>query len=263
MKQIPEIFSKYPTQLCYIFIVPAMFLLIMIVYRPFGNPHNLNMERNLFFFNATMMMCIILVFLSITRHIYYLLRKHLCKHWWQIIVWNCAEMAVVTFFIALYLTLMDGNVSYFLQLAISLQYTFLILIVPYFVITAVLTIISLKNPKFLEQDTIRFNDSNGQVKIVLLRNAILYIKADENYININYIDGDKVKSYSLRSSMTAISPIMERFGIVRCHRSYYINPQHIVALRRDSGELYQAELDVQSLTIPVTKKWYPDLSKRL
>lgn len=265
MKTLPEIFSKYTTQLWYIFIVPILFFIIMAVYRPFGNPQTLDMGRNLFFFNITIMMCIILVYVAITRHIFYFLRKYLCKQWWQIILWSATEILGTTFFIALYLTLMDQNeISYFIYLAISLQYTFLILIVPYFGISTILTIYSLKKMPLREQDTVRFSDSNGQTKIVLIKEAILYIKADENYIKIHYLDAEKkIKTYSMRSSMTAISPIMDKFNMFRCHRSYYINPSHIVALRKESSDIYSALMDVPDTVIPVSKKQYPALSEKL
>ena len=61
MKTFPEIFKKYTTQLWYIFLTPAMFFVIMGVYRPFGNPEALDMGRSLFVFNVTIMMCIMMV----------------------------------------------------------------------------------------------------------------------------------------------------------------------------------------------------------
>lgn len=263
MKSFPEIFKKFTTQLWYVFLTPLLFFIIMGVYRPFENPAALDMGRSLFVFNVTIMMCIILVYLLISRTLYYFLRKFLCTNWWQFCGWIVIELVAMTFFIALYLTLMSGAGSYFLHLAYSLQYTFLILIVPYFGITAVCTIVSLNTVNIRERDSIRFTDRNGQVKIVLLKDAILYIKAEENYITIYYLDGETIKNYTIRSSMTAIAPLVEGFGLFRCQRSYFVNPTHIVALRRDPNDMYSAELTVSGLTIPVSRNKYSEISKLL
>lgn len=263
MKTFPEIFKKYTTQLWYIFLTPAMFFVIMGVYRPFGNPEALDMGRSLFVFNVTIMMCIMMVFLLITRSLFFALRKFLCNNLWQFIGWIVVELAGMTFFIALYLTLMSGTGSYFYNLALSLQYTFLILIVPYGAITGVYMIISLSSPTVREVESVRFTDKNGQVRIVLLKDAILYIKADENYITVFYKEGDTVRDYTLRTSMTAITPLADRFGLFRCQRSYFVNPTHIVALRKDVNDIYTAELDVSGLIIPVSRNKYPELSRLL
>jgi hypothetical protein len=195
--------------------------------------------------------------------LFFALPKFLCNNLWQFIGWIVVELAGMTFFIALYLTLMSGTGSYFYNLALSLQYTFLILIVPYGAITGVFVIISLNSPTVREVESVRFTDKNGQVRIVLLKDAILYIKADENYITVFYREGDTVRDYTLRTSMTAITPLADRFGLFRCQRSYFVNPTHIVALRKDVNDIYTAELDVSGLIVPVSRNKYPELSRLL
>ena len=262
MKSIPTIFEKYTTQLWYILLTPAMFFVIMGVYRPFENPDALTFYRASFVFNITMMMCIILVFLLISRHFLHLLRRFIYRNWWQFIGWAVMEFFGITFFIALYITLI-GRDSYFLNLIRSLQYTVVTLSVPYFIRTTTLVIVSLKCSKGREADSVKFTDNNGHVKIVLLKDSILYIKAEENYITIYYKSGDKIKDYTLRASMTAITPVATRFGLFRCQRSYFINPSHIIALRRDAYDIYSAELSVPGLVVPVSKNKYQELSRLL
>ena len=111
MKTLPEIFEKYTTQLWYIFLTPASFFVIMGVYRPFGNPEALDMDRSLFVFNVTIMMCIMMVFLLLTRTLFYFLRKILSNNMWQFIGWILFEMIGMTFFIALYLELMSKDAA--------------------------------------------------------------------------------------------------------------------------------------------------------
>ncbi len=263
MNKLPEIFKKYTTQLWYIFLTPVIFAVIMGAYRPFGNPAALTIGKSIFVFNVSMIMCIIMVFLFITRHALYFLRKFLCRNWWQFLGWALFEFTGVTFYIAMYITLMGHEGSYFLNLALSLQYSFLTMVVPYFGITAVLEIIHLLSPDAVETESVKLTDKNGNVKIVLLKESILFIKADENYITVYYKSGDKVKDYTLRSSMTAITPLANSFGLFRCQRSYFVNPSHIIALRRDAYDIYSAEMSVSGLVVPVSKSKYQELSRLL
>lgn len=265
MNTLPAIFRKYSTQLWYILFSTVFFFIFMVVYEPFGTKEAFDMGRGLFIVNVALMTSIVLVTLFIFRTIFYLLSQYLCRNWWQYIGWIMGEFTCLTYYFAIYLYFMGGkSVPYFEQVAYCLQYSFLTLIYPYFGITMSCVVVSLLHqPVSRERETVRFLDANRQVKIVLLKDAILYVQADENYIKVHYLDNGKVKSYSLRSTMRAIAPLMEQFGFFRCHRSYYVNLSHIVALRKDPSDMITAELDVPNLVIPVSRKVYRELSQRL
>lgn len=261
---MPPIFRKYTTQLWYALLSPAFFFFFVVVYRPFEMPQSLDMGRGMFIPNAALMMCVVLVTLMITRLVFYLLGRHLCRNWWNFVGWATVEMVILTYFMALYVYLMGGRViPYFTELAICLQYTFLILWVPYFCITMVCVVVAFLREPTRERDVIRFMDANRQVKIVLQKDAILYIRADENFVHIHYLDSGKVKDYALRSTMQAIAPVVEQFGIFRCHRSYYVNLLHIVAVRKDAGDMISAELNVPNQTIPVSRRVYHTLLEKI
>lgn len=265
MKELPAIFRKYSTQIWYFLFSAAFFFFFMAVYQPFGTREALDMGRDWFIVNVALMTSIVLVTLCVLRTVFYFLSSHLCRNWWQYIGWIVLEFTAVTYYLALYLYLVGGRqVPYFEQVAVCLQYSFLVLPLPYFGITISCVVVALlRQPASRERETLRFLDANRQVKIVLLKDAILYIQADENYVKVHYLDNDKVKTYSLRSTMRAIAPMMEQFGFFRCQRSYYVNLSHIVALRKDPNDVISAELDVQNISIPVSRKVYHALSERL
>mgnify|MGYP003305537612 FL=1 len=51
-------------------------------------------------------------------------------------------------------------------------------------------------------------------------------------------------------------------GLVRCHRSFYINPVHVKVLRRDKDGIMYAELDADDVRhIPVSKTYYERISE--
>ena len=107
-------------------------------------------------------------------------------------------------------------------------------------------------------------DSTGRLKLVIAHDVLLYVEAQENYVSIHYMEGEKMKEYSLRQSMRGIEELMEKHGIVRCQRSYFVNPRHVTVLRRDKEGFIQAELDIKdSKSVPVSPKYYEQLSKLL
>jgi len=263
MSALPPLFRHFTNELWYIFHLPFFFFVFMVVWVPFHSETDLDMGRSLFMFNVTMMMCIILVTLLLSRTVRYLLGSAVNRSWWQLLAWCALELTVITYFLALYLYLMDPSVTYFRWVALSLQYSFLVLIFPYLLITGVCALVSAYQTPARERELVRFSDGSRQVRLVLLKDVILYVRAQENYVRIFYLDNGNVKDYTLRSTMRAISPLMEHFGFFRCHRSYYVNIAHIVALRRDRDDAFSAELDVPGTVLPISKRVYQELTEKL
>lgn len=94
--------------------------------------------------------------------------------------------------------------------------------------------------------------------------SVLYIKADDNSVKINYIESSKIKEFSLRTSMKSLEPIAAKFHFVRCQRSYYVNPAHVSILRKDSEGFIFAILDMDDAKpIPVSKTYYDNIASIL
>lgn len=267
LKKVPQLFGTFSFQLWYI-LLPAYFFFFMVaVYRPFGMEEALDMGRGLFYFNTTMLMCIILVCLLLLRLLFWGIFRNTQRNWLGYFFWCFGELSVIAYFMALYLCLMGGAVTpYFTQVAICLQYSFLVLVYPYFGITVVSALIAnrMADPdEEVAKDHIRFVDSNNQVRIVLAAKSILFIRAEDNYVKIHYLDNNRVKDYLLRATMNSIAPLVEPHGLFRCQRSWFVNLAHIVALRKDPDDMYTVELDTDGISIPVSRALYRELSARL
>ena len=142
--------------------------------------------------------------------------------------------------------------------------SFTILCYPYILFALLIAHIQPDEVEVSEEYLVRFTDNTGRLKLVIAHDVILFVEAQENYISIHYMEGEKLKAYSLRQSMRGIEELMEKHGIIRCQRSYFVNPQHVKVLRRDKEGFIQAELDVaQSKSVPVSPKYYEQLSKLL
>jgi len=77
------------------------------------------------------------------------------------------------------------------------------------------------------------------------------------------MEGLRLKDYALRNSMKSVESLVDGKGLARCHRSYIINPSHVKALSKGKEGLIEAEMDVDCPPIPVSKRFYDDLSALL
>jgi len=58
--------------------------------------------------------------------------------------------------------------------------------------------------------------------------------------------------------------LLVRHGILRCHRSYLINPKHIKLLGKNKEGIVVAELDMpEAQAVPVSASYYDEVIKHL
>ena len=269
-KSLPHTFKKFTTQVVYFLVIPFFFLAFAAFYKPFNVDSLLDTEttRASFSFNIAIMTSIILVVMVLSRILLYVTRAVNHMSMMQYRVWCVMEIVVCSFFVALYTSLIGHFELQYLEIVVyTFAYLVLTLMFPYLFIEMSLTLSAIKNTDTSAAATdtrIHFYDSRHSLKFVVAADHILYIKADENYITIHYTEAEKNKTYEMRSSMKSIEDICAANGILRCHRSYFINPTHVKALRKDKENSIVAEMDITEGTlIPVSKTYYEDLVKVL
>lgn len=267
MNTFPSVFRKLRCQLLYIMGIPAFFLSFMLIYQPSHAANLLEMEQNMLSFNTTIIMCILLGVMIISRVLMLVLSHYQLRLTWaRYIYWEIAELITMSMFMALYLTLMyKGAFPYFHMVGQSLYALLLICIYPYVIFNLSMVMMEQKEEQTNYDDSLmRFVDNTQRVKLMIASSAVLYIKAEENYVHIRYMEGERLKDYSLRASMKSLEELMHKHGLIRCQRSYYINPQHIKVLRRDKEGMITAELNTpHTLPIPVSPRYYDELAKWL
>ena len=263
MTQVPRLFRRFMPQLIHMLVLPLFFFLFALIYRPFGLSAFFGKE--LFGVHVTIIACIIFSCIVFTRLLYYYLPLRL--NFTLYIVWCFSEVFVISLFTSLYLWMMQKSPgAYFDLLSRSFEFVLFTLAIPYAIIALSLKIYDLTNVKAepLSASRMRFYDINHNLKFVAPSDTILYIGAEENYINIYYTDNGKVKFYVLRNSMKSVDELCLSNGLVRCHRSFYVNPAHVRVLRKEKEGIVVAELDMDDVRdIPVSKKFYNNLAEML
>lgn len=268
MKQNTDIFRGLGTQIVYTVTIPMFFFVFILLYSPFDCKDFLSSGRDLFAFNTTLLTAVLLVFMACTRSAFYFIWRKREISIVKYAFWCLGEAVAAAFFMALYLYLMDRSaMPYFSVLGKCVMLAILVSIFPYLVLTLLLCIKTnlLKDgcdktyAQNEDNSLIRFVDGSQRLKLAIAASAVVYVEAEENYVRIHYLEGGLLKEYVLRNSMKTVESIVSRFGLVRSHRSFIVNPSHVKLLRKDKEGMIVADFDVEASAVPVSKKYYDNL----
>lgn len=265
MNKFPSIMTALRGNLSFVVALPLFWLSFVLLYQPQMWVKLLDMETASLNFNATIIMCILLGVVLISRGILLAVHNTLRMNWSRIIQWELCEVLAMSMFAALYVTLMyHGEYPYFHVVGKCLYALLLTLVYPYLVLNLAFAYVGEKEKEVVDESLMRFVDNTQKLKLMIASSAVLYVEADENYVHVRYMEGERVKDYPLRTSMKSLEELMQKHGLLRCQRSYYINPNHIKVLRRDKEGVISAELDVPNQkSIPVSPKYYEAVAKGL
>ena len=267
MAKIPSSILSVPSMLVHVITIPLFFLGFVLLYDSawmYDFISGGTGDTNQIVFNTLMLMCILLGVLCISRIPITAMRKNISMSWWFYICWSLVELSVFCAFAALYIALTYVSYGYFPSVGDCFRLAIFVLPYPYLIFALLIAYIRPDKREAAEEDLVRFTDSTGRLKLVIANDVILYIEAQENYVSIHYMEGEKMKEYSLRQSMRGIEELMDKHGIIRCQRSYFVNPRHVKVLRRDKEGFISAELDIMSSKpVPVSPKYYEHLSELL
>lgn len=105
------------------------------------------------------------------------------------------------------------------------------------------------------KDYLQFRDDKGEMRISMMSCNIIYIESSDNYVNIKYLKNNVLCDFVLRNSLKKIADELANTSIQRCHRSFMVNFEHVVSLKKNNGEIF-FEFDVQGIKeIPVSKTY--------
>ncbi|GAA0872178.1 hypothetical protein GCM10009117_13250 [Gangjinia marincola] len=107
-----------------------------------------------------------------------------------------------------------------------------------------------------ETITVQIQDESVKASpLVMLLSDFLYAQSEGNYITIYYLDGSTLTHKLIRLSLKQLEIQVEHLSqIKRCHRSYLINTQHIMAIDGNARSL-NIHLDNVATSIPVSRSF--------
>ncbi len=91
----------------------------------------------------------------------------------------------------------------------------------------------------------------------------MYLEAADNYVLIHYLDGDKQLKYMIRTTLKRIEHELPAKNLVRCHRSFMINIDHVRTIRKEKeGLIIKFESPV-NMTVPISKTYLDVFIRKL
>lgn len=257
--------------LAYIFLLPGFFIASCFLYNPFDILGYYSFGSMSVGFHIIMLTCIQLVVLTATRVPLHFAWRGRQLGMVSYILICVGEVFAAACFMALYTELFKRNPGgWFQSLASCLKFTFLILCYP----SLYLHMLQIINNKVEDIEVasmpredgslVKFFDEHQRLKLTIAPASILYVESKANYVMVHYLESGKAKDFLLRCSMKSIEGSVEQHGLVRCHRSFFINPRHVRVLRKETDGLTYAELDTEGVSaVPVSKQYYESLSALL
>jgi hypothetical protein len=245
----------------------SLFALVFInAYSPFGADMWYNLTKLEFFTYSSLTILIGVLVVVISRILMYHISKRYTINIWQYLIWIFAEIFSMALAYALFEKLFLKDARMFTDLVKnSSRNTALVLLLPYSILWLYFSwrdkkeqierLADLPAHPDNARDMIPFYDDKGILKFSIKKESLLYLESAENYVNICYLNKGKVSKYLLRDTLKKIEENFSGTEIVRCHRSYIVNFEKVIVIRKDKDGL-KLEFDNPAVTdIPVSKTY--------
>ena len=272
--KIPEQLYNVKPNLVFCLFAPVFALLFVVIYTPtFGlNPEFYVLVDSNKGFCIPILCSIELGVLLASRAIlcFAIVRHRLSEM--ELLLWQAIEYVVACLFFDLFLSLYL-HLVYFDLLPMILLVSLGINIFPYAfywvfmervdrdhrIAEAYKLMNNLRRPADGAEGMVRFADDKGNVRLVVGADKVISVQSAGNYLTITYDDGGKPMRYSLRNTMKGIEKLCTANGMVRCHRSFFVNINMVKVIRR-TPEGMVAEIDHQGVSnVPVSRTYASDL----
>ena len=102
---------------------------------------------------------------------------------------------------------------------------------------------------------IPFHDIKGEMRISIQKDYLMYVESADNYVYIYYMDKGKLSKFLIRNTMKYYEEYLEKYNILRVHRSYIVNMDQVKVLKRNTDGIC-LDFGIDGVTeIPCSKKY--------
>jgi hypothetical protein len=133
-------------------------------------------------------------------------------------------------------------------------------IIPYLIACLFIAVSRLNNEKRKRKWTfirkLWFRDENEKEKLALSPGQILYLKSENNYTSVFYLQNGKVKRELIRNTLKKLEEQLNFPGMVRIHRSYMVNLDMVASIHptKKGFELTMEQIPDKQLTVSESYK---------
>ena len=115
----------------------------------------------------------------------------------------------------------------------------------------------------LQKAYIQICDEKGKMQLSVRREKLIVIESADNYVCVWYLNGDQPKRVMVRTTLKQIASQLADTHVLRCHRSYMVNLDHIKVLRREKEGIF-VEFGIEGIPdIPISKTYAESITRWL
>ncbi len=283
-RKIPDYLTNRKNLVNFILFTAGFALVFINIYSPFGVDKWLNVSDIQLFLYSSIVILIGMLVIVISRTLMYLFTRNKQLGYGTYSVWIIAEIFSLALVYALIQWFFLHVGTDFLQiLRNSIRTTAYIILLPYIIAWLYLsfkdkyiTLERIENKKGLPDNDpspeirtgssntmISFRDEKGVLKFSIKKEDLLYIEAADNYIIIHYNDHQKPGKYMIRTTLKRIEDELSWTGLVRSHRSFMVNIDNVMMIRKEKDGLIIGFDSPVNVNIPISKTYLDVFVKKL
>ncbi len=282
-KEIPEYFTDRRNIVSFVLFTAIFALVFINIYAPFGVDSWLNVTDFQLFFYSSIVILIGMLVIALSRLLMYLLSRKKSIRYGEYAFWIFGEILSMAFVYALIQRFyLQGPKDFMEILRNTVRITAFIILLPYAIYWLYLSFkekynllekMSITRPGNNENTNegknavnwsmIPFRDEKGILRFSVKQEDLLYLEAADNYVLIHYLDGNKQQKYMIRTTLKRIEHEFPSKNLVRCHRSFMINIDHVRTIRKEKeGLIINFESPV-NITVPISKTYLDVFIRKL
>lgn len=275
-KDLPAYFLERRNVVRMIVFTTFYSLVFINVFRPFNSENWIpNINSSSYFLYSSILVIVGMVVVSLSRVLMRLCVKKVQLGFFEYILWLVFEAILLAAFYVFighevgfvenYMTENPGTTFWIAMFDIykkAAANTFWMLLIPYTISLLYLSNEDIKK-RLAESENkpagriIQFKDERGEIRFSTALENILYIEAADNYVNIKYVNNDRISDFILRNKLKNVEEDMANTPLKRCHRSYMINLVHVLSIKHDLSDI-SIEFDTTSIKGITVTKTYQD-----
>jgi hypothetical protein len=270
---IPDFFVKPRNTVIQIIFTALFAYSFILVYHPFGSERWFTITTGQFAFAVGFVVVVGMVVVMISRVI-----MTQCRKRWPVSILGYSLMifievlAMTGFYMMIQKVFLKDPRFWFEVYYMAIFNATLILLIPYLISLLYFAWVDkkqnfekLKLEKQLEPESrfVNFRDENGDIKLSIKLDDLLYIEASENYVTVHYLDHTQPDRLLVRNSMKRMEEQLSGYPVVRCHRSYMVNINRIrLAKKTKAGMVIELSASVP-IRLPVSETYKQTLEESL
>jgi len=246
----------------------------ILIYHPFGSQSWFEINTGQFAFYVGFVVVLGMLVVILSRVIMTQLRKH-----WPVTIAGYALMialevlAMTGFYMMIQKVFLKDQRFWFEVYYTAILNATLILLIPYLISLLYFAwldkkqnfekLMVEKQPEPGPPRFVNFNDENGETKLTIQLDDLLYLEASENYVTIHYLDHNQPDRVLLRNSMKRMEEQLSGYPVIRCHRSYMVNLNRIKLAKKTRSGMVVELLASVPIRLPVSETYKDEVVRTL